>query len=135
MQAFSQNPTLSHLTFSSTKSNPCVWKPQTLRLLNVLLEGTFLLILHCNPILHVPKHACKHFYRIQQCPILYYHQPSLIPEFGSHTRSALEPFTRGNVSINTPLQPNFTCPQTCMQAFSQNPTLSHLTLSSTESNP
>ena len=50
-------------------------------------------------------------------------------------RTALEPFTRGKVSINTPLQPNFTCPQTCMQAFLHNPTLSHLSLSSTESNP
>ena len=39
---------------------------------------------------------------------------------------ALDSLTRRSVSINTPLQPNFTCPQSCMQAFLQNPTLSHL---------
>ena len=40
--------------------------------------------------------------------------------------SALDSLTRRSVSINIPLQPNFTCRQTCMQAFLQNPTLSHL---------
>ena len=40
--------------------------------------------------------------------------------------SALDSLTRWSVSINIPLQPNVTCPQTCMQAFIQNPTLSHL---------
>ena len=39
---------------------------------------------------------------------------------------ALDSLTRRSVSINTPLQPNFTCPQTYMQAFLQNPTLFHL---------
>ena len=40
--------------------------------------------------------------------------------------SALDSLTRQSVSINIPLQPNVTCPQTCMQSFLQNPTLSHL---------
>ena len=31
--------------------------------------------------------------------------------------SALDSLTRRSISINIPLQPNVTCPQTCMQAF------------------
>ena len=46
---------------------------------------------------------------------------------------ALDSIDRGDVSINIPLQSNLTCPQTCMQTFLQNRTLSHLSLSSAES--
>ena len=31
--------------------------------------------------------------------------------------SALDSLTRRSISLNIPLQPNVTCPQTCMQAF------------------
>ena len=142
MQAFLQNPTHFHLSLSSTESYPRVWKPHTLLLLILLQEGTFVLKLHCNPMLqppnmhasiftesntvppfivinrvsspsleatptsalvpitrgnfsiktphcnpmlHAPKHPCKHFYRIQHISTFRCHQLSLIPDFGSHT--------------------------------------------------
>ena len=32
-----------------------------------------------------PQHACKHFYGIQHSSTFHCHQPSVIPEWGSHT--------------------------------------------------
>ena len=64
--------------------------------------------------------------------IFHCHQPSLIPDFGSYTHLLSIPLLEGTFLFI--LQPNFTCPQTCMQAF-KNPTQFHLLLSSTESNP
>ena len=38
-----------------------------------------------QPNVTAPQHACKHFYGIQHSSTFHCHQPSLIPEFGSHT--------------------------------------------------
>ena len=116
------------------------FKPQPLLLSIPLQEGNVSiktpLILHCNPILQSPQHACKHFYGIQHSSTVHCHQPSLIPEFGTTTTSALDPTTRGTFLLKLhPLQPNVTAPTTCMQAFLRNPTQFHLSLSSTESHP
>ena len=93
--------------------------------------GNVSIILHCNPILHGPKHACKHIYRIQHSSTFHCHQPSLIPEFGSHTSFC----SRGNVSMNTPLQPNLHAPKHACKHFLQNPKQFHRSSTSSESNP
>ena len=75
-------------------------KPHTLRLSIPLLDGTFLLIFHCNPMLHALKHACKHFYGIQHSFTFHCHQPSLIPEFGSHTHfCSMIPLQEGRLTL------------------------------------
>ena len=43
------------------------------------------LILHCNPLLQPPQHACKHFYGFQHSSTFHCHQPDSHPEFRSHT--------------------------------------------------
>ena len=79
------------------------------------------------PILIALKHVCKHFYRIQHSPTFNYHQPSPLHEFWKpHPFRIFIPLLDGVFLLIFRLQPNFTCPQTCMQTFLQNPTLSHL---------
>ena len=98
MQAFLQNPTQLHLSLSSTESHPRVWKPHTPSTLDPTTRGNVSiktpLILHCNPMLQPPQHACKHFYGIQHSSTIHCPQPRLIPEFGTTPTSALDPTTR-----------------------------------------
>ena len=64
------------------------------------------------------KHACKHFFtESNTLPPLIIISRVHIMNWKPHPFRLLIPFTRRSVSINIPLQPKVTCPQTCMQAF------------------
>ena len=61
------------------------------------------LILHCNPMLHFPQHACKHFYGIQHSSTFIIINRVSSPSLEPHPLLLSIHLQEGNVSIKTPL--------------------------------